>query len=278
MRPLIPSESCKALMRAARCQLYQSVSQRSRQCRRMILGPLFWGWFKAKTQEEHEWLYPTGPSEASIAGTDPARILVIGDGPAAGFGVRTHQLGGAGHLARHVVGHLERGVVVTVAAEPAASARSTLKRLDDMGVEGYDCIVLMLAATDASCLTTRRSWRRNMTGLVQVLESAEASSVFVTSAASLHLERPLAPFPRRLTGRRPRTLNVETRRLCAPTNTPLIPLDAASELTSRTTARWGRRIGTHVADSLHQGTQHPPFRPHQRELPRRVQLTGKAAA
>lgn len=216
----------------------------------MVLGPLFWGWFKVTTQEQHEWRYPTGPSEINIAGTGPARILVVGDGPAAGFGVRTHQLGIGGHLARYLVGQIEGGVVVTVVAQPAASARSTRERLGDIDLEGYDSIVLMLATTDAFCLTNRRSWRRNMTALVHALKSTDASSVFVTSAASLHLARPLAPFVRRIAGRHARTLNVETSRICAQTNTPMIPLDAASDLTSRTYAKWGRRIGTHVAGSL----------------------------
>jgi hypothetical protein len=246
-------------MRAQR-RLYQSVVQRLRQCRRMILGPVFWVWLKARTQEEREWLYPAGRSEICIAGTDPARILVIGDGPAAGFGVRTHQLGIAGHLARYLFGQLQRGVVVTVAAQPGASARSTRKRLGQMELEGYDSIVLMLATTDAFCLTSRRSWRRNMTGLVHALESTDASAVFVTSAASLHLARPLAPFARRLTGRHARTLNVETSRICAQAHTPMIALDAASDLTSRTYAKWGRRIGAHVARSLHKGTPATAFR------------------
>jgi hypothetical protein len=259
-------------MRAPKRQLCQSVSQRLRQYRAMILGPLFWGWFKTETEEQCEWRYPGGSSEVSIAGTYPTRILVIGDGPAAGFGVRTHQLGIAGHLARHIAGHIERGVVVTVAATPGASARSTLKRLGDMDVEGYDAIVLMLATTDAFCLTTRRSWRRNMTGLVHALKSTDAT-VFVTSAASLHLARRLSPFARGLTGRHARTLNVETSRICAQTRTPMIPLDAASDLTSRTYAKWGRRIGTHVLASLHKGTAQPRT---ERELRRSVQLAGKA--
>jgi hypothetical protein len=239
-------------------RLRQSVSLGLRQGPRTALGPLFWVWFKAETFEQRDWLYPTGPPEVSIAGTNPARILVIGDGPAAGFGVRTHQLGIAGHLARHLSGLLARGVVVTVVAQPAASARSTLKRLAEIDVNGYDSIVLMLATTDAFCLTLRRSWRRNMTGLVHALQSAEAPSVCVTSLASLHLGRPLLPFARRLTGTHMRTLNAETRRICAQTNTRMIPLDAASDLTSRTYARWGHRIGTHLADSLHTGPLQSP--------------------
>ncbi|MGO4690143.1 hypothetical protein [Glaciibacter sp. 2TAF33] len=243
----------------------------------MVLGPLFWAWFKAETQDRRDWLYPTGPSEITIAGTDPAHILIIGDGPAAGFGVRTHQLGVAGHLARHLFEFLERGVVVTVAAQPGASARSTLKRIGDMDVDGYDSIVLMLATTDASCLTARRSWRRNMVCLVRALESADAS-LFVTSAASLHLAKRLSPLARVVTGGHARTLNVETSRICAQSNTTMIPLDTVSSLTSRTYAKWGRRIGTHVADSLNKGTVQPPSKPHRSELPRSVQLTGQAAA
>jgi hypothetical protein len=107
-----------------------------------------------------------------------------------------------------------------------------------------------------------------MTRLVHALESAHASSVFVTSAANLPLARPLSPFARRLTGRHARTLNVETRRICSQTNTPMIPLDAASDLTSRTYATWGRRIGTYVVDSLQEVTH---------ELPLSVELTENAA-
>ena len=216
-----------------------------------MLGPLFWGLFVARTHEQSEWRYPTGPSEVSIAGVDPARILVIGDGPAAGCGVRTHQLGIAGHLARHIAGHIERGVVVTVAAQPAASARSTLKRLVGMDLDGYDSIILMLATTDALCLTNRRSWHRDMTDLVHALNSRGTASVFVTSAASLHVARSLTPFARLLSGNHARILNVETSRICAQSNTPMIFLDAVTDLTSRTYALWGRRIGARVAGSLH---------------------------
>ncbi|SFN51463.1 hypothetical protein SAMN05216219_0928 [Mycetocola miduiensis] len=245
-------------MRAPKRQPRESVSRWLLGCQLTLFRPLLYGWFKVKMQDSREWRYPVGPSEVSIAGIDPARILIMGDGPAAGFGVRTHQLGIAGHLARYVAGQTERGVVVTVAAQPGASARSTLRRFDDMEVEGYDAIVLMLATTDAVCLTTRLSWRRTMTALVHALESTDASSVFVTSAASLHLARPLVPLARRLIGRHARRLNFETRQICSQTETSMIPLNATSDFTSRIYAIWGRRIGTHVADSLVRGTLHPP--------------------
>jgi hypothetical protein len=265
-------------MRAPKPQLYQAVSQPLLQARHSVLGPFFWALLKAKTQDRRDWKYAAGPTDVRIAGSDPARVLIIGDDTVAGFGVRTHQLGIAGHLARHLFESLGRGVVVTVAAQPGASARSTFKRLGDMDVEGYDSIVLMLATTDAFCLTPRRSWRRNMTGLVHALKSADASSIFVTSAASMQFARPLSPFARRLTGRHASILNFETKRICSQTNTPMIRLDATSDLTSRTYARWGRRIGTHIADTLHKRNLQASFEPHQRELPRSLQLTGRASA
>ncbi|MET0886867.1 MAG: hypothetical protein ABWX92_10490, partial [Mycetocola sp.] len=109
-----------------------------RQHPHVVLGPLFWGFFKARAQEQCEWFYPAGSSELSIEGIDPVRILVIGDGPAAGCGVLIHELGIAGFLARHIAEHIGRGVLVTVRAQPAASARSTLKGLDDVNLELYD--------------------------------------------------------------------------------------------------------------------------------------------
>jgi hypothetical protein len=220
-----------------------------RQCPHVLVGPLFWGWFRARTQDEGDWRYPAGPCAVRTAGIDPVRILIIGDGPAAGCGVRTHDLGIAGHLARQITGRIDRGVVVTVMAQPGASARATLKRLDEVDLDGYDTIVLMLATTDAFCLTNRRSWRADMTELVRALSSTGTASLFVTSTANLRVARSLSPLARCLTGRHARMLNMETSRICGQFNTPMIHLDAASGLTSRTYRRWGRRIGAHVVAS-----------------------------
>jgi hypothetical protein len=214
------------------------------------LGALLWRLFRARTQQEREWLYPVGPPVVRIEGVDPVRILIIGDGPAAGCGVLIHELGVAGFLARHVAECLQRGVVVTVRAQPAASARSTLKHLDDTDLAGYDSIVLMLATTDAFCLTPRRRWRSSMTGLVLALKGAGRASVLVTGAASMQLTESLSPFARRLTGNHARMLNIETSMVCAFSGTPMISLDPASDLTPSTYAKWGRRIGKHVLDAL----------------------------
>lgn len=216
-----------------------------------LLGPLFWGWFRARTQDQREWRYPTRPSAVSVAGIGPIRILIIGDGPAAGCGVHTHDLGIAGHLARHIAGRLDRGVAVTVMAQPGASARATRKRLHDLDLDGYDTVLLMLATTDAFCLTNRRRWRRDMTELVRALSSTDTSSLFVTSTANLQVARSLSPFGRCLTGLHARMLNIETSQICAQFNTPMIHLDASSDLTSRTYKRWGHRIGAHIVNSLH---------------------------
>ncbi|RKT36627.1 hypothetical protein DEU34_1145 [Microbacterium sp. AG1240] len=216
----------------------------------VVLGPLFWGLFRATTQHERTWLYPAGPAGVSIPGIQPVRILIVGDGPAAGCGVLIHELGIAGTLARQVAEHTGRGAVVTVIAQPDASARSTLKRLDGVDLVGYDSVVLMLATTDVFCLTGRRSWRHSMTELVGLLTSSGAASVFVTSAASMHLTRSLVPLARRLTGDHARLLDTETQQICDLTGTQMIALDAANDLTPRTYAKWGRRIGAHIIPFL----------------------------
>lgn len=245
---------------------------------RAILAPVFWGWSKFATQDQRHWMYPTDFPEVSIVGPNPARILVIGDAPAAGFGVRTHQLGIAGYVARHVFDLLARGVVVTVMAQPTASARSTLRRVGGMDINRYDAIVLMLATTDGLCLTSRRTWKRNLTGLVHVLQKTDAASTFVTSAASLHLFKRLSPIHRRLAGRNALMLNIETRRICAETGSTLIPLDAPADFTSRTYARWAQRIGTHVAESLHTAATTIAATPLQPETRLAGLLTGKASS
>lgn len=219
-------------------------------CRDAVLAPLFWAAFRARTREQCEWIYPTGPAAVCVRGTDPIRILIIGDGAAAGCGVLIHDLGIAGFLARHVAEHLGRGAIVTVSAQPAASARSTLDCLASVDLEGYDAIVLMLATTDAFCLTGRRSWQRSMTGLVEALTSARCASVCVTSTASMNLTRSISPVARALTGRHARMLDGETERICSRLGVPMITLTAVNDLTSRTYAMWGHRIGTHICRAI----------------------------
>lgn len=216
----------------------------------VVLGPVFWLLFRAATQQQRGWRYPAGPAEVRVPGVDPFRILVIGDGPAAGCGVLLHEMGIAGTVARHVAAATGRAVVVTVSAAPDASARSTLYGLDALDLDPYDVIVLMLATTDAFCLTGRRSWRRSMTGLVRRLTAGSSASVLVTSVASMQLTRTLSPLARRVTGRHARLLDVETRQICAASRTPMITLDAANDLTARTYARWGRRIGIEAVACL----------------------------
>ncbi|MET0859548.1 MAG: hypothetical protein ABW091_00835 [Microbacterium sp.] len=215
-----------------------------------MLGPLLWAAFRATAQQQRGWYYPSGPAVVSIPGVDPIRILLIGDAPAAGCGVLIHDLGIAGTLARKVAADTKRGVVVVVSALPDASANSTLKHLAGVDLVGYDSIVLMLATTDAFCLTSRRSWQRSMTGLLQALTSTGTASVFVTSTASMQLTRSLSPLARRLTGNHARLLNVETYRVCAQSGVSMIPLDAANDLTPGTYAKWGRRIGAYVVSSV----------------------------
>lgn len=215
-----------------------------------VLGPIFWAMFRARTREQREWSYPTGTPVVCVRGIAPVRVLVIGDGAAAGCGVLIHELGIAGFLARHIAEYSGRGVIVTVSAQPAASARSTLGCLDGVDLAGYDAIVLMLATTDAFCLTGRRSWQRSMTGLVEALTSAPCAAVFVTSTASMHLTRSISPFGRFLTGRHARMLDIETERICARLGVPMITLNAVNDLTSRAYATWGRRIGTHISRAL----------------------------
>ena len=105
--------------------------------------------------------------------------------------------------------------------------------------------------------TDRRSWQRHMAALVRALKSTGAA-VLVTSTANMQVARSLTPFARGLTGSHARMLNVETRRICEQSNTPMIFLDAASDLTSRTYSRWGARIGAHVSESLRDARAIPP--------------------
>lgn len=119
-----------------------------------LLGLVFRCWFEFVAQDHRHWMYPADEPRVVVEGSDPAQILIIGDAPAAGFGVRTHGLGIAGHLARRLSLLSARGVTVTIKAQPKASARSAVPAIEGVLHEDYDAIVLMLTTTDALCLTS----------------------------------------------------------------------------------------------------------------------------
>ena len=116
---------------------------------------------------------------AHAAGLDSDRILILGSGPAVGWGVLSHDLALPGSLARALSVRTRRGANVSVVASPAITVRST-HDFDALKLWRYDAIVLSVGANDALALTSLRVWTRRFAALLRRLhEASPATHVFV---------------------------------------------------------------------------------------------------
>src|SRR4051812_22077779 len=82
----------------------------------IVIGPLIRLWLFAMMTGIRRAPRPEGTPVVHATGADPDRILLVGNGPALGFGVVDWDLSLAGYLARRVATGTSRGVDVKVIA------------------------------------------------------------------------------------------------------------------------------------------------------------------
>jgi hypothetical protein len=117
---------------------------------------------------------PRPPLDAVVrAGTDDAdRVLLIGSGPAVGWGVLTHEVGLAGHLARQASKALGSGVEVVVHAETrmtASGLAAKLETVDDLS--SYSAVVFTVGVNDALVGTGPDAWTASLQDALRVCEA-----------------------------------------------------------------------------------------------------------
>ncbi|WP_396599225.1 GAF domain-containing protein [Frigoribacterium sp. R86507] len=126
---------------------------------------------------------PEGVARAHAPGVGPDRVLLFGSGPAVGWGVRSHDLGLAGHLARAVSQATGRGVDVDVVADPAMRTADARRVLGDRDLTRYDAVVVVTGINDALEMTDLTKWRRAFVDLLVHIETetgGASSPVLVT--------------------------------------------------------------------------------------------------
>lgn len=170
---------------------------------------------------------------AHAAGVDSDRILILGAGPAVGWGVLSHNLALPGSLARALSARTGRGANVSVVASPVITVRSA-HDFDALKLWRYDAIVLSVGANDALALTSLRVWNTGLAALLRRLrEASPATHVFVLGIQPI---RSIPAFDCALGAvaqDHARALNRATARLCSVARrTTFIPLTAAPNPTS----------------------------------------------
>lgn len=209
---------------------------------------------------------PTGAPEAHAPGEDPDRLLLIGGGIAVGFGVLSHDLSLAGHIARQISAETGRGVTLDIIADPILVLHSVPATLAQTTLERYDAVILTFGVTDALRRTPGRQWREQLLALIDTIRDRTAAHVhiFVVGVQPVRNVATLHNLAGRLAELHGRALDRESMRVCATrdcaTFVPFDPVDFLSDegtlhRSSRVYKRWAAQISPAVSAVLQEN--HP---------------------
>lgn len=126
------------------------------------------------------------PSDAPVGrapGPDNLDVLIVGgDGPSVGWGVRSHGLALPGQLAREVAARTGRGATVDLIADPSLTLGTMPQALVGYPLHRYDVTIVMPGAREAITLVPPAAWRRSVTDILDLLTgsgSPDSRVVFV---------------------------------------------------------------------------------------------------
>lgn len=148
-----------------------------------LFRPLVRSWAAAVEHDLESVARPIDAPRAVAEGVDSDRLLVIGSGPAVGWGVVTHDLSLAGALARAVSLRTGRGVVVDVVPDALMTASSGIHSLEEDKLWRYDAVIVLVGINDAVALTPVAEFKRDMRSLLGHIERASSLSTNVFAVA-----------------------------------------------------------------------------------------------
>lgn len=137
-----------------------------------LLRPLMRLWLAGAQSALSSVPRPNDAPYRHARGADVCRILVMGSGPAAGWGVRSHDLALPGHLARAITGLTGRGTDVRVLADTVATPETVRRAAHRRNLLDYDGLVLTTGPEAAIDLTTPERWRGLVSQVIRDLEAA----------------------------------------------------------------------------------------------------------
>jgi hypothetical protein len=153
-----------------------------------VLRARYRGW---ADEAESGALRPEDAPHVRVDGPSPLRILIVGGGPAVGYGVRSHGMSLTGQLARNVFAATGRGVSVHTRASAGARISDAAALLDDRGARGYDAAVHLSGFADACFGTPSSRPFRDLVTLVDVLRATGGPDLAIVLAG---IEPPIGGF------------------------------------------------------------------------------------
>jgi len=211
---------------------------------------------------------PVGGRQAFVAGRRPLRVLLLGSGPAAGWGVGSHDLALPGALARALAACTGRGAVVDVVPHASAGVRRLRRMLRAAAPERYDAVVLSGTIADGAWVADSRHWGAGLRELLADARAEGARTVVWLGVPSL---RTIRPFDSRFAQSAQdcvEQLNTVARDVCRETGALFVPLSAPPRVeddnghgTPADYLFWAREIVDVLTPALQEHERPHPARP-----------------
>jgi lysophospholipase L1-like esterase len=179
----------------------------------VLLGPLLWAqgrWARLRTLR----LPPLPRPLAGTAGEGEAelRLVVLGESPAAGVGVATHEESLPAQLAAELARRRGLRVRWRSLAENGADAQCVIRRqLPQLAGAAPDLVVIVLGVNDTTGLTPRARWRARLAQLVAGIRAHGGCAVLFTSVPRMDSFTALPQPLRAALGWRARLLDLDLR-------------------------------------------------------------------
>ena len=181
-----------------------------------LVAPFARSWQRRVTADLNTVPRPWDSPRQYGQGPNPDRVLVLGNGPAIGFGVLAQDMALPGRLADRLSTSTGRGACVDVVAERGLTIASMTGLLARARIAHYDAIVVAAGAIDALGLLPTGRWRPLLIEFVEQVRAAAAPSteVVLLGIWPVHRSDAAVGTANRLVQARARQLDSITERLC----------------------------------------------------------------
>jgi lysophospholipase L1-like esterase len=232
---------------------------------RLILAPVTSCWLRTQQTKNQTAPRPHDAPGAIEAGPNPDRVLIIGSGPALGWGVLTHAIALPGSLARALTLRTGRGTNVELIADMQITVSNAASMLEAIDRSRFDVVVVVLGTNDAIRLMPLAVWRERFLAVLDSFDQAAGRPHIVV--AGIPPGQTILGYASRL-GKFVSTyavkMNEVTAQLCESSNATFVPLpsvvakNALGVRDARTYGKWGDSIADAIAAQLENSSWRTP--------------------
>lgn len=221
---------------------------------RVLLSPALRGWAALKDRRVLVVPRPTDLPHVHAGGPASDSVLLVGSGPAVGWGVLSHELALPGALGRALSARSGRGADVDVVANPAMTISTVAAALGTVKLWRYDAIVVTVGINDSTRLVSPRRWEEQLRTLLATIHSqtSRGARVFIVGIQPLRSIELYDDVFGSIAAGHADALNEISARVCdADAGATFIPLPAAPVETTRYRGKEAYKSwGTAIADGM----------------------------